>query len=203
MDLMDSRLRRFPPDRASAIPRGQGVQTTSCFAHLAHRSAAAHKLHSPRHKQLKIISQRGPKCSLASCSKSVKFGVPKSLKQAPQLAPLRAIMGGSIRAVSDSCHAAHRHSAKARYWWCHYRVVIGESPPDEVFNGIKHWNAWHVISLSWQYLFSRVLPAFSSPPAHPPDPSIAASCRAVRRGIQPGCSWRAPCYVPCAQAGAR
>lgn len=44
---MDSRLRRFPPDRASAIPRGQGVQTTSCFPHLAHRSAAAHKLHSP------------------------------------------------------------------------------------------------------------------------------------------------------------
>jgi hypothetical protein len=47
VDLMDSRLRRFPPDRASAIPRGQGVQTTSCFPHLAHRSAAAHKLHSP------------------------------------------------------------------------------------------------------------------------------------------------------------
>ena len=43
---MDSRLRRFPPDRASAVPYGQAGENALRFPHLAHRSAAAHKLHS-------------------------------------------------------------------------------------------------------------------------------------------------------------
>lgn len=42
----DSRLRRSPPDRASAVPYGQGGENAWRFPHLAHRSAAAHKLHS-------------------------------------------------------------------------------------------------------------------------------------------------------------
>ena len=43
---MDSRLRRSPPDRASAVPYGQAGENALRFPHLAHRSAAAHKLHS-------------------------------------------------------------------------------------------------------------------------------------------------------------
>ncbi len=43
---MDSRLRRSPPDRASAVPYGQAGENAMRFPHLAHRSAAAHKLHS-------------------------------------------------------------------------------------------------------------------------------------------------------------
>jgi hypothetical protein len=40
------RLRRSPPDRASAVPCGQAGKTPSRFPRLAHRLAAAHKLHS-------------------------------------------------------------------------------------------------------------------------------------------------------------
>ena len=43
---MDSRLRRSPPDRASAVPYGQAGENAMRFPRLAHRSAAAHKLHS-------------------------------------------------------------------------------------------------------------------------------------------------------------
>ena len=40
------RLRRFPPERASALPPGQAMENAKRFPPLAHRSAAAHKLHS-------------------------------------------------------------------------------------------------------------------------------------------------------------
>src|SRR5207237_3473215 len=45
-EFVDSRLRRSPPDRASAVPHGQAGENAMRFPHLAHRSAAAHKLHS-------------------------------------------------------------------------------------------------------------------------------------------------------------
>ncbi len=45
-EFVDSRLRRSPPDRASAVPYGQAGENAMRFAPLAHRSAAAHKLHS-------------------------------------------------------------------------------------------------------------------------------------------------------------
>ena len=47
-EFVDSRLRRSPPDRASAVPYGQAGENAMRFPHLAHRSAAAHKLHSTR-----------------------------------------------------------------------------------------------------------------------------------------------------------
>ena len=54
---MDSRLRRSPPDRASAVPYGQAGENAMRFPHLAHRSAAAHKLHStPRQHRMMLIS---------------------------------------------------------------------------------------------------------------------------------------------------
>src|SRR3984957_20482945 len=45
-EFVDSRLRRYPPDRASAVPYGQARENAMRFPHLAHRSAAVHKLHS-------------------------------------------------------------------------------------------------------------------------------------------------------------
>ncbi len=52
--FMDSRLRRFPPDRASAVPYGQTVDNATRCPPLAHRSAAAHKLHSAQANRYKI-----------------------------------------------------------------------------------------------------------------------------------------------------
>ena len=45
-EFVDSRLRRCPPDRAGAVPYGQAGENALRFPHLAHRSAAVHKLHS-------------------------------------------------------------------------------------------------------------------------------------------------------------
>ena len=57
---MDSRLRRSPPDRASAVPYGQAGENAMRFPHLAHRSAAAHKLHStPQQDRMNLISGKG------------------------------------------------------------------------------------------------------------------------------------------------
>ena len=57
---MDSRLRRSPPDRASAVPYGQAGENAMRFPHLAHRSAAAHKLHSTGNQDgMNSISGKG------------------------------------------------------------------------------------------------------------------------------------------------
>ena len=57
---MDSRLRRSPPDRASAVPYGQAGENAMRFPRLAHRSAAAHKLHStPQQDRMNLISGSG------------------------------------------------------------------------------------------------------------------------------------------------
>ena len=56
-EFVDSRLRRSPPDRASAVPYGQAGENAMRFPHLAHRSAAAHKLHStPQQDRMNLIS---------------------------------------------------------------------------------------------------------------------------------------------------
>src|SRR4051794_3425712 len=56
-EFVDSRLRRSPPDRASAVPYGQAGENAMRFPHLAHRSAAAHKLHStPQQHRMILIS---------------------------------------------------------------------------------------------------------------------------------------------------
>src|SRR5689334_3621563 len=56
-EFVDSRLRRSPPDRASAVPHGQAGENAMRFPHLAHRSAADHKLHStPQQDRMNLIS---------------------------------------------------------------------------------------------------------------------------------------------------
>ena len=48
------------PDRASAVPYGQAGENAMRFPRLAHRSAAAHKLHStPQQDRLNLISGEG------------------------------------------------------------------------------------------------------------------------------------------------
>ena len=59
-EFVDSRLRRSPPDRASAVPHGQAGENAMRFPRLAHRSAAAHKLHStPQQDRMNLISGKG------------------------------------------------------------------------------------------------------------------------------------------------
>ena len=59
-EFVDSRLRRSPPDRASALPYGQAGENAMRFPRLAHRSAAAHKLHStPQQDRMNLISGNG------------------------------------------------------------------------------------------------------------------------------------------------
>src|SRR5215471_9231711 len=59
-EFVDSRLRRSPPGRASAVPHGQAGENAMRFPHLAHRSAAAHKLHStPQQHGMILISGNG------------------------------------------------------------------------------------------------------------------------------------------------
>src|SRR5882757_2453730 len=59
-EFVDSRLRRSPPDRASAVPYGQAGENAMRFPRLAHRSAAAHKLHStPQQDRMNLISANG------------------------------------------------------------------------------------------------------------------------------------------------
>src|ERR1700758_2420745 len=59
-EFVDSRLCRSPPDRASAVTYGQAGENVMRFPHLAHRSAAAHKLHStPQQHGMNLISGNG------------------------------------------------------------------------------------------------------------------------------------------------
>ena len=56
-EFVDSRLRRSLPDGTSAVPYGQAGENAMRFPHLAHRSAAAHKLHStPQQDGIDLIS---------------------------------------------------------------------------------------------------------------------------------------------------
>ena len=58
--FVDSRLRRCPPDRASAVPHGQAGENALRFPHLAHRSAAVHKLYSaPTTARIEFDSGKG------------------------------------------------------------------------------------------------------------------------------------------------
>src|SRR4029077_6821143 len=59
-EFVDSRLRRSPPDRASALPYEQAGENAMRFPHLAHRSAVAHKLHStPQQDSMNLIPGEG------------------------------------------------------------------------------------------------------------------------------------------------
>ncbi len=84
--FVDSRLRRCPPDRASAVPHGQAGENALRFPHLAHRSAAVHKLYSaPTTARIEFDSGKGvtfnrqPALAYSSRDLSKQPGPPQSL----------------------------------------------------------------------------------------------------------------------------
>jgi hypothetical protein len=58
-EFVDSRLRRCPPDRASAVSYGQAGENALRFPHLAHRPAAVHKRHSATAARIDFDSGKG------------------------------------------------------------------------------------------------------------------------------------------------
>ena len=97
-EFVDSRLRRSPPDRASAVPYGQAGENATRFPHLAHRSAAAHKLHStPQQDRMNLISgNRETSSRLSALAYS-----PRKLSKRP--APSQVSSGlGELGALLDS-----------------------------------------------------------------------------------------------------
>src|ERR1700738_447331 len=95
-EFVDSRLRRSPPDRASAVPYGQAGENATRFPHLAHRSAAAHKLHStPQQDSMNLISgDRETSSRLSALAYS-----PRKLSKRP--APSQSSRPSARRAHAD------------------------------------------------------------------------------------------------------
>ena len=94
--FVDSRLRRCPPDRAGAVPYGQAGENALRFPHLAHRSAAVHKLHSaPQAARIEFDSGKGatfnrlPALAYSSRNLSKRPGPPQiaRLARPPQRGP--------------------------------------------------------------------------------------------------------------------
>ncbi len=77
-EFVDSRLRRSPPDRASAVLCGQAGENALRFPRLAHRSAAAHKLHStPQQDRINLISGKG---ETSSRHRPLAYSSPKAVQ---------------------------------------------------------------------------------------------------------------------------
>ena len=96
-EFVDSRLRRSPPDRASAVPCGQAGENAMRFPHLAHRSAAAHKLHStPQQHAMNLISgNRETSSRLPALSLFFPGGCPNNRHRRISLFPQCASQGAS------------------------------------------------------------------------------------------------------------
>ncbi len=93
-EFVDSRLRRSPPDRASAVPYGQAGENATRFPHLAHRSAAAHKLHStPQQHRINLISGNGETSSRLS---ALAYS-PRKLSKRPAPSHYEALFNGRSR----------------------------------------------------------------------------------------------------------
>src|SRR5712671_3392217 len=123
-EFVDSRLRRSPPDRASAVPYGQAGENAMRFPRLAHRSAAAHKLHStPQQDRMNLISgnretsSRLPAFSLSSPEAVQTTGtvalLPRSIHEFPVLlaTPNHSGLRPSFPARPICCSAFRRWSA--------------------------------------------------------------------------------------------
>src|SRR5690349_23251635 len=97
-EFVDSRLRRSPPDRASAVPYGQAGENAMRFPHLAHRSAAAHKLHStPAARQDEFDSGKSETISrLPALAYS-----PRKLSKEPKPSQIPLEIPGMPRAIAS------------------------------------------------------------------------------------------------------
>ena len=110
-EFVDSRLRRSPPDRASAVPYGQAGENATRFPHLAHRSAAAHKLHStPQQDSMNLISgNRETSSRLSALAYSPrKLSKRPAPSQSAARLPGRQLGNRAQRASGNThCHASH------------------------------------------------------------------------------------------------
>ena len=92
-EFVDSRLRRSPPDRASAVPYGQAGENAMRFPRLAHRSAAAHKLHStPQQDRMNLISGN---CETSSRLPALDYS-PRKLSRRPAPSHTAPMAGNSV-----------------------------------------------------------------------------------------------------------
>ena len=126
---MDSRLRRFPPDRVSAVPYGQTVDNAMRCPPLAHRSAAAHKLHSAQANRYKIreSQNQNPGTGLSLFQPG---GCPndrdhrRTLNQFHVIFLLIFMSGQSMTEPHNACN----RSAKYPYVLCGCRLQAMSSP---------------------------------------------------------------------------
>jgi hypothetical protein len=89
-EFVDSRLRRSPPDRASAVPYGQAGENAMRFPRLAHRSAAAHKLHStPQQHRMNLISGNG---ETSSRRRPLAYSSPEAVQTTGTVARCRTML---------------------------------------------------------------------------------------------------------------
>jgi hypothetical protein len=90
--LVDSRLRRSPHDRASAVPYGQAGENVMLFPHLDHRSATAHKLHSTSQQdEVNLISRNGETISRLP---ALAYSSPEAVQTTGTVAGCRGTNGG-------------------------------------------------------------------------------------------------------------
>ena len=95
---MDSRLRRSPPDRASAVPYGQAGENAMRFPRLAHRSAAAHKLHStPQQDRMNLISGKG---ETSSRLPALAYSSPEAVQTTGTVAVIDQLDAGDVLLVT-------------------------------------------------------------------------------------------------------
>src|SRR5580693_1155205 len=105
-EFVDSRLRRSPPDRASAVSYGQAGANATRFPHLAHRSAAAHKLHRTNATtRYEFDSGEG---ETFSRQPALAYS-PRKLSKQPE--PSQPTTGKALSTGSSACRAPHEAAA--------------------------------------------------------------------------------------------
>src|SRR5262249_39399913 len=108
-EFVDSRLRRSPPDRASAVPYGQAGENAMRFPHLVHRSAAAHKRHStPQQHGMILISGNGETSSRLD---ALAYSSPEAVQTTGTVANSKAI-GEKPHAFAAVCQRERAYSSQ-------------------------------------------------------------------------------------------
>src|SRR5690349_2459529 len=109
-EFVDSRLRRSPPDRVSAVPYGQAGENAMRFPRLAFRSAAAHQLRStPQLHRMNLISGNDQTSSrLPAFSLLLPESCPNNRDRGSLAEPSPRANPGRIKAVELTATTSHR-----------------------------------------------------------------------------------------------
>src|SRR5580692_4262470 len=106
-EFVDSRLRRSPPDRASAVPYGQAGENAMRFPRLAHRSAAAHKLHStPQRDRMNLISGKGETSSRLPAFSLFLPGTCPNTRDRRRVGPVTGARPSTTAVLNRCCYSA-------------------------------------------------------------------------------------------------